>query len=84
MTLDEVKRDLVDHLQGTCMNSVELFIDDLIEQETITEEFWQDNEVEVLAYVDSCVFNCNQCGWWYDISDMADNDEWICAQCEDQ
>ena len=34
-----------------------------------------------LQYLDNEIFCCNDCNWWYSISEMADDDEWHCESC---
>lgn len=39
-----------------------------------------------LEYLDSVIFNCNTCGWWYDIGDLSEtcSDELTCQDCEEE
>lgn len=58
--------DLAQELSGTCMNYPE------------TED-WTTQELREL---DSLVFECMICGWWFDIEDEAE--EQTCCDCYDE
>lgn len=37
---------------------------------------------EFLAAIDSLVFECEGCGWWFEISEMCgEHDTWKCEDC---
>jgi hypothetical protein len=58
--------DLINSLRGTCS--------------TIDKELPEDMEFEDLTdkeamKLDLEIFQCAQCGWWYDVSEMSENDD---------
>ena len=72
---------VIDHLQGTCMNTVasalsELY-DDIMFEEDLTDED--------LAAIDNELFNCTACGWWCETSEQSLNtSEQMCLDCVDE
>lgn len=69
--------ELCDILQGTCESlgtKLEQMYPDMVEEDLTTDELFK---------IDSTVFLCETCGWWCEISEMADNGEWICQECAD-
>ena len=36
-----------------------------------------------LNYLDNEIFCCNSCGWWSPISEIAENDNWQCRDCDE-
>lgn len=77
----EIDEDLLDEiitdLMGTCRD-----IDDVLNDYDI--EF-DDLEDEHFSYIDDTIFCCDQCGWWFEISDSNDyeNGMLICNHCLD-
>lgn len=67
---------IVEYLQGTCNTLFEA-----------TRELY-DKEIEELtpkqlSHIDDNIFNCQDCNWWFDVSEEADSDEvdGICEDC---
>lgn len=44
----------------------------------LTDEELED--IQLMNQVDDLMFNCDCCGWWFDISEMSDADQ-ICTDC---
>lgn len=68
---------------GSCTDFMQM-IDEAIDDGEITQELFDDNEMEIAGIFDNGWFTCNQCGWTMPIGDMADNDDWQCQQCADE
>ena len=62
--------DLVQRYQGTCDYLVS-------KDETFLEDF------DMHQQLDDELFNCEQCGWWYEIAEMGDSDDGslVCENC---
>lgn len=71
----EVITKLAETLQGSAMS-----LADGCEVLGFTED---DMSVSDCEYLDTMVFNCECCGWWFEQSEMAKNadDQWICESC---
>ncbi len=67
--------DLVYHLQGTCISLEEACADLGFDREDLT--------MKELEELDNCLFECDNCGWWYDVGERSDVDcdENICLHC---
>lgn len=75
MSDDPIKKaqDAAEQLQGTCKALHEL-----------GPEFEAlENDPDFCAELDQLVFCCDRCMWWFEASEMAD-DEWICQECADE
>ena len=44
----------------------------------------EQNDAQFCSELDTRVFQCTCCSWWYEVSEMAEikNDEWVCINCE--
>lgn len=73
---DEQVEQLIQYLQGTCMNSVDSAMNELFE---LSES---DLSEEQLSHIDKEIFNCDTCGWWCESSENAGEDENICQDCK--
>lgn len=60
-------------LQGTCKSLGEIL--EYYEMEDA------ENDMTFCAQLDQSVFCCEQCGWWFEISEMAEDDTWRCEEC---
>ncbi len=60
-------------LNGTCDS-----LENKLEQHNALE---LQDYIPFLNHVDNNIFCCTTCCWWYDISDMAENDDWECTNC---
>lgn len=68
----EIAARVADELNGSCNSLLSALGEDC--------EHLQD-DAEFCAELDSRVFLCEQCGWWDEICNMAEGDEWICEDC---
>ena len=60
--------DLIEHFRGTCRGFYEL------DEYDLTDDEYGD--------FDEAIFSCDQCGWWWETYEMADDDEGrICTEC---
>jgi hypothetical protein len=69
MTSEEAANEAIQHLRGSC--------------EALYVEYaeWEEDEV-FLGIIDDAIFNCTQCGWWHDISELNDNTgDFMCTEC---
>ena len=58
--------------------------DEIIQRLNGTADFFDPTEYsdEVVGLVDSEIFNCETCGWWCEMSEVAEDDEQnICLDC---
>jgi len=63
---------VIETLQGSCKTIAQVLNDIYeIDEEVLTEED--------LVDIGSEIFLCNDCGWWFDISEM--EDESVCESC---
>jgi hypothetical protein len=69
---------LIDHLQGTCKG-----LSDACEDLGFK---YNDLTMEQLEEIDNHLFQCDHCGWWYEISEQSDleTDDNMCKDCEDE
>jgi hypothetical protein len=79
-TNEELNRwnQLIYDINGTC-EDLNNFLEDHESEDLI-------DHTPFLEHLDSEIFCCAGCGWWYDISDMSDNEEAqepICNNCGD-
>lgn len=66
---------IIDYLQGTCNTldgAVEIIIDGNLDS--------SDLSMEELEYLDDRIFLCECCGWWYEVSEMSEQDQY-CDDC---
>lgn len=64
--------EIADALRGTCLSLAGV----------ATEEEMDDTVL--LSELDELVFECTQCGWWDDLSELSDHETWICRDCADE
>lgn len=57
-------RKIIDDLQGTCQS-----LDDACSTQNIC---FNDLTIEELEVLDSEIFKCETCGWWYEISEESE------------
>lgn len=71
---------IIEFLQGSCMNSLDDAVQEFIGEKYDSTELTE----EELAYLDDNIFECECCGWWCEISEMSEYDQ-RCESCfEDQ
>lgn len=76
LTTDEV-HELAETLQGSA-NYLESVCMDLFETDDIA--------IESLQELDQMIFQCEQCGWWMEHSEMTEDPDhdWQCRECVDE
>lgn len=68
----------IGHLQGTCKTLQEAcqdFGEDFQEEDLTTE----DHEA-----IDSEIFRCTTCDWWYEFAEQSENDDELCTNCDEK
>jgi hypothetical protein len=74
VTWAKTSEDIAYELQGTCMSLAAILERHEMEDAELDSEFCYG--------IDSLVFCCEGCEWWFEISEMcADHDEWKCEDC---
>ena len=69
--------DIADELRGTCQHLT------LVLEHYEMEE--AENDTAFCFELDSFVFECETCNWWYAQSEMAeDQEDWICEDCHEK
>ena len=71
------------HIQGGCTDDMMGMLDTFIENGDLTQEEVQLNEMAIANLFDADWFTCDTCGWTMPMSEMADNDNWQCTDCEE-
>lgn len=67
--------EAINQLQGTCQSMHDL-----------GPEFEEaQNDATFCHQIDSEIFCCEECSWWFEMSEMANrkDEEWICSDCSD-
>lgn len=74
MAWSKTAEDIAYELQGTCSSLL-----GVLEQYDMEGA---ENDDAFTATLDSLVFECEGCSWWFEISEMcADHDTWKCEDC---
>jgi formylmethanofuran dehydrogenase subunit E len=69
MSIKKIAIEAINHLQGSC------------EALYVHYEAYENNE-EFLRILDEHIFNCDQCGWWFDTCEKNNADgNWVCEEC---
>lgn len=65
---------LVEDLQGTC-KTIQEFLPEGMDEDDLTEA---DH-----AHIDQEIFNCTECGWWYEVAQSTESadGENVCDEC---
>jgi hypothetical protein len=72
---------IVEFLQGTCMHT----LNDAVEAVTDGKHTEADLTEANHDYISNEIFECTECGWWCETSEMGESDdENICSDCLDQ
>lgn len=80
-----VAEEMVSDLEGTRKRDSVSLADEYIEEGRMTAEFWEENEPAIVYIIDTRIFNCDTCGWWYSTSELSDSDQGVvCDQCYDE
>lgn len=76
--------ELHDRLDGSCNDFFDI-VENMIEEYGYDKDIWKQYELEIISYVESFIFRCASCGWWFGIEDESENivDEIVCINCED-
>jgi hypothetical protein len=78
----EQMEEFIAYLNGTCMDMMSAF-ENFFEFDM--SELDAQEEITLCGKLDDRIFNCERCGWWYDMGDLADNnDAMICSSCEEE
>lgn len=77
MTPVQIAVIVADELRGTCNSLLQVLEQHDAEEMELNSEFCD--------ALDSHVFECQRCNWWFEQSEMADrkDGEWICEDCTD-
>lgn len=75
MITKETAQEIIEHLKGSC-DSLEQTCEDF---KVDTDEFLN----QYADILDDQIFNCENCGWWCETSEIAlnINDRLICTDC---
>lgn len=75
MIREKLIDEIIENTMGTCQSLEEhleyfdMEIDDL--------------SMEELGYIDDSIFNCDCCGWWYDLGEISDCEHsTVCMECD--
>lgn len=72
-------QEIIEALQGTC-DTLDGIVQVVMEDDNICTN---DLTPEQLEELDQQIFLCETCGWWYEISEMSDEDQ-VCQDCDDE
>jgi hypothetical protein len=85
--LDEIVNLIFEDVCGT-PSDIFSYIDSLVDEGTITREWYLANEVDILSKVDDMMFCCAICGWNVEMSEASleasNMGETICCDCGDE
>lgn len=72
-----------EEVDGGVCNDIFGLVDKMIEHDVISQSDFQNNELQVLYFIDSKWFTCEECGWTQPISEMTNDEEhdWTCTDC---
>lgn len=74
---EEKLNELIEYLQGSCKTLQEglndIFGEDF-DEDQLTEEDHQ--------FIDDSIFNCETCGWWYEVADSTEDNN--CISCTEE
>lgn len=84
--MNEELRERLDKLfyseiQGGTSDDMYNIIDRAIEDGTISDDEWQNNEMGICMFFDNSWFTCEGCGWTMPISEMSEYGDWQCSSC---
>ncbi len=86
MNTYEIAKRIYDDICGTPQD-VFAHIDILIEEGVFTEEWYKQNETNLLYHIDNMMFSCGICGWNVEISEVSlessNMGETVCCDCGD-
>lgn len=64
---------IADELRGTCQP-----LHVVLERHDMEDA---DKDSQFCHDLDSRIFECNFCNWWWDHSEMSEEHDWICEDC---
>lgn len=70
--------EIIEYLHGTCNSlyvAVMYVTDDEYDSDDLT--------MEQLRKIDDEIFECEQCGWWFDMYEQAECDYQVCNYCHE-
>lgn len=73
--LTDAARIIASDLQGTCMSLTEA-----LERAGLPAEL--ELNIDFCNELDQLVFECENCGWWYELSEMSETKNYTCTDCE--
>lgn len=71
-------------VDGGSATYMEKMVDEAIDDGIISQELFDDNELEVAGIFDSGWFVCQGCDWCLPMDDQDERGEWHCKQCMDE
>lgn len=74
MTYPVPVADIAEDLRGTCQSLMDALAKHDMEAAA--------NDIDFTQALDELVFECEQCSWWCELSEMADAQH-ICTDCDD-
>lgn len=66
--------DIAESLQGTCKSLTEAL------EEHDAEKL--EDDMAFCLEIDQLVFCCESCSWWSEMSEMSDESDMICVECD--
>ena len=72
--------ELINYLQGSCISF------DTALMELFNIKSFTDLDNKNLEEIDSHIFECDSCGWWYDLGEQSNEveEDSVCTSCEDE
>lgn len=73
---DEQLEEIITYLEGSCLSLTE-GVSQVVHNDA--DDTWLTQAQR--ERLDSRIFECEDCGWWHDVSEMAE-DSWSCLDCK--
>lgn len=79
-----IDEHVVNKTEGGTSEGIMEMLDYAIDMGYISEEEYNANEVQILNYIDSHIFECTGCGWTQPVSQMGQDvdGEFRCEDCD--
>jgi hypothetical protein len=77
---------VIDHLRGSSTGIAQGFDQAIEDDETLTQEEYDTNEIAIHDLIDNNIFECVTCGWTLNVDEMGedtDSGEIQCLDCQD-
>ena len=71
---------IIENLQGTC-GTLDDAVSGAFEDENMDSFSLTKEEME---YLDSEIFLCEDCGWWFEVCDKSESHEETCIECNEE